>query len=270
MARYLLPLAAVLAFAAVGQTSAPAPSPLADRIPGQTEPAAKVEVPTVQRGRIAELVAREGEPIKKGDVIARLDTAVQEAAVKLQEFKANSETDIKYAQVALDHARVEFEKYKALTSSAPAEVRAKELALRQAEAYLAKTRDAQETEKLALAREKIVLEQMTIRSPIDGYVHRLNKQIGEATDENQPLAVVVQTTLVHVSFFLPESQFGKVKAGDKVTVELATTPPVTRPATIIAVDPYVDPAGHLFRVKMAVDNGDNKIPVGINATWGMK
>ena len=266
-----IPLAAfVTALLAMSYSVAPAQMAASEpKYQGQTEPAAKVEVPSVVRGRLAAIAAHEGESIKKGDIIARLDTSVQEATVKLQQFKAENETDIKFAKVALEYSRVELEKYQK-ANAGPADIRSKELALKQSEAYLAKTIDAQETEKLALAREKIVLENMTIRSPIDGFVHRINKQAGEAIDENQPLAVVVQTKLVVVSFFLPEQLFGKIKIGEKASVELSTLPPMLREATVVAVDPYVDPAGHLFRVKMNVDNADEKIPVGIAATWVMK
>lgn len=262
-------IAVLTTLCAAGAQSLPPVAPSdAGKYQGQTEPAAKVEVPSVQRGRLADVVAKEGDAIKKGDIIARLDTNVQEATVKLQQFKADNQTDIKFAKVALEYARVELEKYQK-AEAGPADIRTKELSLRQAEAYLAKTVDAQETEKLALAREKIVLENMTIRSPIDGFVHRLNKQAGESIDENQPLAVVVQTNLVVVSFFLPEQLFGKIKTGEKATVELATTPPMVREAKVVSVDPYVDPAGHLFRVKMHVDNADGKLPVGIAASWVM-
>ena len=262
-------LIAALTTLYIASTALPQAPALPERFQGQTEPAAKVEVPTAQRGRIAAILAQEGQSIKKGDILARLDMSVQEATVAMQEFKARSDTDIKYAKVALEYARTELEKYQKASAS-PADIRSKELALRQAEAYLAKTIDAQEAEKLALTREKIVLENMIIRCPIDGYVHRINKQAGEAIDENQPFAVVVQTNVVLVSFFLPEQLFGKLKAGDKATLELASNPPLKREATVVSVDPYVDPAGHLFRVKMSMDNADNKIPVGVSATWVMK
>ena len=236
---------------------------------GQTEPAARVEVPTVIRGRIAQIVAKEGQPIKAGDTIAQLDSSLQEATVKLAEMKARSQTEIDYAKVALDHAKNEFEKYAASGAVAPIELAGKKLAVQQAEAYVKKSIEMQQIEEQNWEREKLVLKQMTIKSPIDGYVHRINKQAGEAIDENQPLAVVVQTAKLNAGFFLGENYFGKIKAGDKVTVELATTPPMTREATVIAVDPFVDPAGHLFRVKMEIDNADNKIPGGITATWNL-
>jgi RND family efflux transporter MFP subunit len=272
-----LTLAAVAALAALpggaparAQVGAASPVlPAAERVTGQTEPAAKVDVPAVLRGRIAEVLAKEGQPIKKDEVIARLDTTIQQATVKLAKTRAESTTEVEYAKVARDHAKNEYEKIRASPVTNAFEIAGKKLAWDQAEAACKKAEEARVLDGITLEKEQLVLEQMTIRSPIDGYVHRINKVAGEAIDENQPIAVVVQTAKVNASFFLPETQFGKVKAGDKVPVELATNPPLTRDATVVAVDPYVDPAGHLFRVKMELDNADGKIPVGIAAAWRM-
>ena len=75
----------------------------------------------------AEVVAKEGQAIKKDDVIARLDTTLQDATVKLARAKAESTTEIEYARVARDHAKNEYEKYRAVNVS-PAELASKKLA----------------------------------------------------------------------------------------------------------------------------------------------
>jgi RND family efflux transporter MFP subunit len=267
--RSTLLLAALALSTTALSTTALADPPAVERLVGQTEPAARIEVPAVTRGRIAEINVKEGQPIKKGDIIAQLDSGIQTKTVKLAELKAKSVTDINWARKASLFAQNELDKYKSSPAVSPADLAGKQIAFDQAEAYVKKAVEAQLIEEITWEREKIILDQMTIKSPLDGYIHRLPKQAGEAIDENQPVAVVVQTSKVTASFFLNEALFGKVKAGDKAQIEMATTPPLAREATIVAVDPFVDPAGHLFRVKMELDNADNKIPVGIAATWKM-
>jgi len=35
----------------------------------------------------------------------------------------------------------------------------------------------------------------------------------------------------------------------------------------VAVDPIIDPASQIFRVKLEVDNTDGKLAAGVNAVW---
>jgi multidrug resistance efflux pump len=104
---------------------------------------------------------------------------------------------------------------------------------------------------------------MTVRSPIDGSVLRVSKQAGEETDDN-PLIVVVDTKKLYAVFDMPRQVFGKVHVGDKETIQ---TEGVDRDAAIISVDPIIDLASGLFRVKMEVDNADGKIPAGVDVVW---
>ena len=114
-----------------------------------------------------------------------------------------------------------------------------------------------------------VLERMTIKSPLDGSVLRLNKRVGEQVDLDKPLAVIVQTARLNARFYPPKPLFGKVHAGDKVVIELKTEPPVTREALVVSVDPIVD-ASQLFGVKVELENQDQAIPAGVPAVWVWK
>ena len=124
--------------------------------------------------------------------------------------------------------------------------------------------------KLELNREQAILDRMTIRSPLDGVVLRVNKHAGEAVDEKDVVAVVVQISKLNAEFFPPKMLFGKIHTGDKVTLDLNTQPPVKREAVVVAVDPIIDTASQLFRVKLELDNADRSIPAGTTATWTWK
>ena len=111
--------------------------------------------------------------------------------------------------------------------------------------------------------EKITLDRMTLRSPIEGFVLRVNKQAGEQTDEG-PVIVVVQTSKINAVFYPPKDLFGKIAVGDQVPLDLEGT---KRSGLVVAVDPIIDPASQLFRVKLEVDNADGKLAAGVNAVW---
>jgi RND family efflux transporter MFP subunit len=227
---------------------------------------AKVEVPAAVRGQLVEVRVKEGQSVKKGEVLARLDDAVQQQTVELARLDAAAQAEVKQAEARVAYAQTEWQQWEKNGAATDTEKRLKKLQLTQAELELEQKKEQVRQKQVVLQREQITLDRMTIRSPIDGVVLRVNKAAGEATDEG-PLVVVVQTTRLGAVFYPPRQMFAKVHVGDKVKLELATDPAVQREATVVAVDPIVDPASQLFRVKMEFDNADGRVPAGTAAAW---
>ncbi len=235
-------------------------------ITGQTEPIQKVEITSSVQGQLVEINAVEGQSIKKGAPIGQVDDAIQKLAVDLKTLEANSTVEARSAQEQVAHAQVELERYQKLGIN-DSELRQREINFKQAQLGLEKMNEVMAQRKVELAREKAILERMTIRSPLDGLVLRVNKHAGEAVDEKEVVAVVVQITKLSARFFPPKGLFGKVHIGDKVMLDLNTEPATKREALVTAVDPIIDTASQLFRVKLELDNADQTIPAGTTATW---
>ncbi len=232
---------------------------------GPTEPAARVEVPSPLRGQLSEVDVKEGQTVKKGEVIAKLDDALQVLMVEAAQLEVANDAAVRNAQASIDFAKNDLERVKKSGVASETEVRQKTLAVTQAEIELDFQKAKAAAAQLKLKEEQTTLDRMTIKSPIDGRVLRVNRQAGEQTDEN-PVAVVVQTSKLNALFYLPRSMFGKVTTGEKATLKLETDPAVEREGVVTAVDPAVDPAG-LFRVKLEMDNSDGKVPAGTPAVW---
>jgi RND family efflux transporter MFP subunit len=233
-------------------------------IAGMAEPVATVDVPASLRGILAEVRVKEGQAVKKGDVLAKLDDAVQVAQVEMARLEAEQTSTIQAAENQIRLATTELERTRRATQGL--EVTQKEHALAQAQLQLEVEKDKQRQAQVKLKQEQITLDRMTLRSPIDGFVLKVNKQAGEQTDEG-PVIKVVQTTRLNAVFFLPKTYFGKVAVGDKVALDFEG---VKREGEVRTVDPII--ASDLFRVKLEVDNADAKIPAGIAATgpWTKK
>jgi len=234
---------------------------------GQTVPVAKIEVPASVRGIVAELNVKEGQPVKKGDQLARLDDELQRQKVESERLDADSTLEVEDAQNQLKSAQAEYEKFKA-SRAAPIELSQKEADVKHKELTVKAAQEKAAQSKIHLREETITLERMTLRSTIDGSVLRVNKQVGEMTDEN-PVIVVVQTSKLNAIFYPPKELFGKIAVGDKVTLTLGkkSDTPVDVPAVVVAVDPIIDPASQIFRVKLELDNAQGKLPAGIDASW---
>ncbi len=233
---------------------------------GHTEPVANVEVPAGMKGQLLEVNVKEGQIVKKGDPLAKLDDAIQQATVEMAREEAEATVSIRYVQNQLASAQNDYAKVKNNPSFNDTEKKQKELDVKQAQLAVEKALEDQHQSAIKLKREQITLDHMTIRSPIDGSVLRVNKQAGEETDEN-PLAIIVQTNRLNAVFFPPKPLFGKVHVGDKVELNIEGK---VRDAMVVDVDPIIDQASELFRVKMEFDNADGKIPAGSAATWTWK
>jgi len=263
-----LALVAALSAAAIGQSTprsnagSTTTSATGDSVfSGVTEPFAKVDVPSSVKGILAEIFVKEGQAVKAGEPLAKLDDTVQAQQVELARLKAEQTSEVENAQNNITFTQNELNRLKTAHASG-SEISQKELALLTAKLGLAIHQDEQKQNQVRLQQEKITLERMTMKSPIDGFVFRQHKQTGEMTDEG-PVITVVQTTRLNALFFLPKSLFGKMAVGDHVTLEFEGG--VKREAVVSAVDPVIN--AETFRVKLEVNNADAHIPAGLSVSW---
>lgn len=248
-------------------------SALAQNVPtlirGQTEASARVEVPSVVSGQLVEVLVKEGQSVKKGDALIKLDDTFQRKAVELARAKADSTVEFRIAEANVEYARndVELYKSKGQDKANPAGFREKVLVLKQVELKLEQESEMQKKNKLELDREIDLLNKLTIAAPMDGFILRVKKQAGESINSNETLIELVETRKLNVVFYPPKEVFGRIKLGDKIQVELATEPATKHQARVIAVDPVIDAASQFFRIKLEMDNPENAVPAGIAATW---
>src|SRR5678815_1724843 len=139
---------------------------------------------------------REGAPVKKGDVLFRIDPRPFQAA--LRQAEANALRDA----AARDHTQSQEKRYLELleknfiSKDAYAQIRTNAAT---AEATARASAAALETARLNL-------EYCTIRSPLDGYVGRVLLQQGNLVKANDTaaLAVINQVRPIYVNFAVPE------------------------------------------------------------------
>ena len=258
MLRPRIALASLMMFALCHAAYADS-SPMAMR--GQTEPAATVEIPAAIRGILAEVNVKEGQSVTKGAILVRLDDELQKQKVEFERVSAEGTAEIKYAENQLEFAKAAYAQIKNVGGAS--EVQEKELAVRQGQLALEAAKDKQAQAKARYSQELLTLERMTLRSPIDGSVLRVKKQVGEQTDEG-PVIVVVQTSKLNAIFYPGKELFGKVKVGDKVPLDFEG---VKRDGVIVAVDPVMDPVSQRFRVKLEVENAKGDLAGGVSVTW---
>jgi multidrug efflux system membrane fusion protein len=220
---------------------------------GNVEAYATVTVKARVDGQILEVNFREGQPVKKGDVLFRIDPRPYEAA--LRQAEANALRD----RAARDHVHAQEKRYQELldknfiSKDAYAQIRTN-----------AATAEATaKASQAALENARLNLEYCTIRSPLDGYVGRVLLQAGNlvrAADPN-PLVVINQVRPIYVNFGIPEQHLPEVRkhmAAGPLAAEVTPLDPqlVTPQGSLIFVDNAVDPSTGTIRLRAQFKNAD--------------
>jgi multidrug efflux system membrane fusion protein len=218
---------------------------------GNVEAYATVAVKARVDGQIVEVNFREGQPVKKGEILFRIDARPFEAA--LRQAEANALRD----RAARDQARSQAERYLELMQKNFISKEAYGQFRTNAETAEATAKASQ----AALENARLNLEYCTIRSPLDGYVGRALSQAGNqvrANDAN-PLVVINQVRPIYVNFSIPEQNLPEVRkrmAASPLVTEALTADP-GQPAsqgTLIFVDNAVDPSTGTIRLRARFDN----------------
>jgi multidrug efflux system membrane fusion protein len=220
---------------------------------GNVEPYTSVAVKSRVDGQIVEVHFREGQEVKKGEVLFRIDARPFEAAFRQAEAQALRDV------ASRDQANSQARRYLELLE--------KNFVSKDAYAqYRTNAQTAEATAKASqagLENAKLNLEYTVIRSPIDGYVGRALLQAGNMVKANDTLSLVVinQVKPVYVSFAIPEQQLTQVRdlmRKNPLVVEVAAPGSDKSLATgrIAFLDNAVDQTTGTIKVRAVFENAD--------------
>jgi RND family efflux transporter MFP subunit len=195
---------------------------------GGVEPVRWAKVASVLRDRIVDICDCEGKPVKKGDVLVRLDD--REVQAGLKELKAR-------------------EQFLASEASRVSQLIARGAATTQA--YERAGMDLQTVQGLiAVQTEKIA--DYIIVAPMDGVVLRRDGEIGEITEVGQILFRIGVPKPLQVVAEVNEEDVPRVALGQTVLLRTDAFPNRQLKASVSEITPMGDIAAKTFRVKMAL------------------
>jgi len=176
-------------------------------------------------GRVAEIPVAEGDSVKAGDLLARLDDAdmkAQEAQVIASLNTARK--SLALAKVNLDNSESDLDRVNALYANGAATREARDHSRNAQAAANAQYELAQAQVDAASAQLGVVETQLLnteIRSPIDGTVDHVTADVGDVVQPTQKLVTVANLADLWVTANLEETKIARVKAGApvKITVD---------------------------------------------------
>jgi HlyD family secretion protein len=235
---------------------------------GTLVPREEILIATEVEGlRIVDVAADESQLVKKGDVLARLETASLDAQLaqndaalaKADAAIAQAESAIASAQAKVVEAANALARAKPLRQSgylAEATFDQRESAARSADASLVSTRDgltlarADKAQTEALRRDLVWKRGKTeIKAPADGLISRRTAKIGAmAAGAGDPMFRLIANSEVELDAEVPEVQLSRIEVGQAATLTIAGLPDLA--GRIRLVSPEIDRTSRLGRVRI--------------------
>lgn len=190
-------------------------------------------------GVIEQVLAEEGQRVKAGQVLARLETE----RLKLEVARAKAEAD---------KARENFER----------NTRIFEKNLISKELY-DQSRFALDAARAAYELAALTLRESEIRAPFDGVVSARYIKVGNAIQPNSPAFKVTQMDVLHAHIYVPERDIHKLAPRQLASLTLDAWPDKSFDGTILRVNPVVDAATGTVKVTVAMAGGQRELKPGM-------
>lgn len=229
------------------------------------EPYRTVELSSPVQGVLDEVLVKRGDSVKKGQVLARLKSGVEQAGVNLAKARAESMTEIKVNREKYELSKRSLKRVKELFQKKLVppndyDEAVTTVVIGELEVLLAT--ENHHVAQLELNRSEEILKLRSIVSPIDGVVVERYKSPGEFI-EDQPLLKLAQVNPLNVEVVVPLYWLRTIKKG--MSVQVYPEKPIggTYKAKVVIVDPVVDSASGTLGIRLELPNNNHSIPAGL-------
>jgi len=206
---------------------------------GAVEPVVQLPVAPRLGGRLLALAVDEGQAVKKGQLLARLETA--EADAQLAELAARE----RQAQLALDRAE--------------ALVRQQFVAASEAD----RARAERDAVRAQVARVQAQRGYALLLAPEAGTVLRRDGEVGQFVPAGQAVFTLGDATRLRVSAEVDEEDIARVQPGQPVVLRAAALGETVFDGTVDAITPRGDPVARSYRVRIALPQPPAGLRVGM-------
>lgn len=211
-------------------------------VSGTLEPAVKVQVNAPYPEVVDEVLAKEGEAVARGAVLARFRTdALEPAALSAEAQRRIAAADYERMQNLFHEGAV-----------AERDVENAEVTLRAAEA--------------AEARAKNQLADAQVRSPVTGTVTRREVDAGDRVKDGVLLFEVVNTRELELKATVPSEYVGQLRVGAPVAIGGVGLPVGGVEGRVARINAAADPATRQVRIYVTVPNADRRVVAGLYAS----
>ena len=225
------------------------PIPISYVTTGSVVSDARVQVSSRIMGFICKIAVREGEKVAKGQLLATLDDADVEGAIR------QVHASMAKARAALRDSETDVQRYETLFARGSTS----ENSLRKIRLQRDVAENSYREVKAALQVAKAQRNYISITSPVNGVVVDRLKRKGDLATPGAPILTVESTVTLLFETYVAETRIGGIQVGDPVLVFIdALENPLE--AAVTRVVPSGDPVTRRYRVKVALPDVPKLMP----------
>ncbi len=219
------------------------PGPIRDVLvlPGETEAWQDVLVAADKDGRVEWIGPKEGDVVKKGQLLARIDVSALKTIITRSEASAELTKDL-------------YERRKTLFDRGIVHKEA-----------LERARTDKALAESDLVKAKVEYDRGFPHSPISGMVNYLHVDEGEFVNRGQAMVDLVNVDKIKIHVNVPELDVRYLKKGQEVMVGIDAFPDRRMRGKVDFVSFKADPATKTFRVRVLIENPNHDIRPGMIA-----
>jgi RND family efflux transporter MFP subunit len=241
-------------------------------ITGELKPVQEVVLKSKVGGTVVLLNFDEGDLVKKGDLIAKIDSGNQQAQLRSNAAAvAIAEAQLSRSRADFERVSHDLERIEKLHSSGAADqktlddiksgMKLANVSVQAATAQLDQARAVRDLAKNAVGETKYI-------APISGVISRRGVSLHEYVDtmKNRDIVTIVDNSAMELVAQLAADLASGITKGARVEFQVNAQTPKTLEGEITAVSPTVDPRTRTIRLRVRIPNADGILKGGMYAT----
>jgi len=224
------------------------------RATGTTQALHQAELGPKSSGVLAAVLVDEGDKVKKGQPLFRLESANAGLAVR------QAQAGLAQAKVGQSQAEVDYQRTKSLYEQGAVSPAVWD----QARIGYDRAQVAVQQAQVALSTTQSLLGDTTVYAPFSGIVTSKRKSTGETATMTPPTVVLVIQDLskIEIRVKLAENALSRLRAGNTMKVHFPSLK-TERDVAIDRVNPSVDPVNRTVEIVGVVPNEDRSLKAGM-------
>ena len=229
----------------------------AETIEGFSEPYVRIDLSVPEPGTFSEVNVSVGEKVSKAQIVASLNTQVLEKSLEIAKQRAKSVGTLKAAEAELQLRQQRFQKVSELHERK--HISQNEFEQSRADVQVAESRKISALEEriineLEVQRIQAQIDLRKLKSPIDGYVSHVYRDVGESHSPNEPAVMtIVQLDQLKARFSMGPSWSAGFDVGKQVRLAFPDSNR-TAMAVVENISPTIDAKSGEIEITVVFEN----------------